>query len=343
MIGCAVSYAESGRSEARKCHQTLGRNVCSGELQMISSILSQELLKFDRQIDVKGNKKIGEGWGSVALRVKSVANDWVVRIPKYPDAPFVGGDLKREALIIKNIQGLNLPISNEIFIIEDDSGHLIAAVHQYVSGSASNRFAIHGRNSRMKLAHQIGIFLSALHQIPLTRELESAVPTIDLWTDRYVDLIERSLPKLSSRSQEWLTEVADQFWRDVDSHKISKTLIHGDLSAEHILVDEDINISGVIDFGDAMIADPALDLAGVRWAYGKRLLAQVLKTYTANGGVVDDDFLKRVEFYWKMVPLYLIADGEIFNGGQDFTDGMRQLSSRVAADSRMKKKGRVKL
>tara|TARA_B110000263_G_scaffold248542_1_gene263700 strand:- start:920 stop:1840 length:921 start_codon:yes stop_codon:yes gene_type:complete len=305
---------------------------------MISPTLIQELLKFDRQLAVKDNDKIGEGWGSVAYRMKSVANDWVVRIPKYPDAPFVGGDLRREASILRNIQGLNLPVSNEIFIIEDNCGRLIAAVHKYIHGSPSDGFAIHGRDNRVKLAHEIGYFLSALHQIPLTSELQNAVPHIDLWTDRYVDLIERSLPKLTLRSRDWLTEISNQFQRDVSSHKISKVLLHGDLSAEHILVDDDINISGVIDFGDAMIADPALDLAGVRWAYGRRLLAQVLKTYTANGCVVDDDFLKRVEFYWKMVPLYLIADGEIFNDGQDFTDGMRQLSSRVAADSRKKKK-----
>jgi thiamine kinase-like enzyme len=171
----------------------------------------------------------------------------------------------------------------------------------------------------------------------LTPELENAVPFIDLWTDRYVDLIERSLPKLSLRSRDWLREVSKEFRRELNSHKVSEVLLHGDLSAEHILVDDEINILGVIDFGDAMIADPALDLAGVRWAYGERLLGQVLEAYTANGCAVDDDFLKRVKFYWKMVPLYLIADGEIFNDGQDFTDGMRQLSARVAADSRKNK------
>lgn len=305
---------------------------------MISPTLFRELSRFDAQLTVDDNNKIGEGWGSVAYRMKSVANDWVVRIPKYPDAPFVGGDLRREASIIRNIQGSNLPVSDEIFVIEDSRGQLIAAIHKYIYGSPSNRFAIHGRNNRMKLADQIGCFLSTLHQIPLTPELEKSVPHIDLWTDRYVDLIERSLPKLSLRSRDWLREVSNEFQREVSSHKISETLLHGDLSAEHILVDDDINISGVIDFGDAMIADPALDLAGVRWAYGERLLAQVLKTYIGNGCAVDDDFLKRVEFYWKMVPLYLIADGEIFNDGQDFTDGMRQLSSRVAADSRKKRK-----
>ncbi len=308
---------------------------------MISPTLIQELSKFDTQLTVDDHNKIGEGWGSVAYRMKSVANDWVVRIPKYPDAPFVGGDLRREASIVRNIQGLNLPVSDEIFVIEDSSGRLIAAVHKYIAGSPSNGFAIQGRDNRSKLAHQIGCFLSTLHQIPLTPELESAVPFIDLWTDRYVDLIERSLPKLSLRSRDWLREVSEGFRRELNSHKVSQVLLHGDLSAEHILVDHDINISGVIDFGDAMIADPALDLAGVRWAYGERLLAQVLEAYTAYGCAVDDDFLTRVEFYWKMVPLYLIADGEIFNDGQDFTDGMRQLSARVAADSRKINRSKV--
>jgi aminoglycoside phosphotransferase (APT) family kinase protein len=35
-------------------------------------------------------------------------------------------------------------------------------------------------------------------------------------------------------------------------------LIHGDLGAEHVLVDGD-RITGVIDWGDAAIGDPAVD------------------------------------------------------------------------------------
>jgi aminoglycoside phosphotransferase (APT) family kinase protein len=38
-----------------------------------------------------------------------------------------------------------------------------------------------------------------------------------------------------------------------------RVLIHGDLGAEHVLVDAD-RITGVIDWGDAVIGDPALDL-----------------------------------------------------------------------------------
>ena len=37
-----------------------------------------------------------------------------------------------------------------------------------------------------------------------------------------------------------------------------RVLIHGDLGAEHVFVDGD-RISGVIDWGDAAIGDPALD------------------------------------------------------------------------------------
>lgn len=55
------------------------------------------------------------------------------------------------------------------------------------------------------------------------------------------------------------------FWdgvvADPASTRYTPTVIHGDLNAEHVLVD-DGQVSGVIDFGAAMIADPALDLAG---------------------------------------------------------------------------------
>jgi aminoglycoside phosphotransferase (APT) family kinase protein len=46
---------------------------------------------------------------------------------------------------------------------------------------------------------------------------------------------------------------------------VSPVLVHGDLHVRHLLVDDDGRASGVIDFGDLCLADPAVDLS---LAYG---------------------------------------------------------------------------
>jgi len=46
---------------------------------------------------------------------------------------------------------------------------------------------------------------------------------------------------------------------------VSPVVVHGDLHARHLLVDDDGQAAGVIDFGDLCLADPAVDLS---LAYG---------------------------------------------------------------------------
>ena len=60
-------------------------------------------------------------------------------------------------------------------------------------------------------------------------------------------------------------------------------LIHGDLAMEHLLVDADGNLGGVIDFGDAMVADSALDFSG----FPDELAQSVLALYTDDATTRD--------------------------------------------------------
>ena len=53
-------------------------------------------------------------------------------------------------------------------------------------------------------------------------------------------------------------------------------LCHGDIAPEHILVDEaGGRVLGLIDFGDLLVGDPAIDLAGVCYLGGDAALARL--------------------------------------------------------------------
>ena len=56
----------------------------------------------------------------------------------------------------------------------------------------------------------------------------------------------------------WLDELPDGHGLIAPEPATTLTFIHGDLGAEHVFVDGD-RITGVIDWGDAAIGDPAID------------------------------------------------------------------------------------
>ncbi|WP_424950274.1 phosphotransferase family protein [Deinococcus sp.] len=75
-------------------------------------------------------------------------------------------------------------------------------------------------------------------------------------------------------------------------------LIHGDLAAEHLLigapsVPEQGRATGLIDWSDSVLGDPALDLAGLLHWGGVRMLKAALESY----GGADRATLRRAQWY----------------------------------------------
>ena len=62
----------------------------------------------------------------------------------------------------------------------------------------------------------------------------------------------------------------------VSPHRV---VIHGDLVVEHLLLDDETEqLSGIIDFGDVALGDPAQDFLGF-WAYGADAVARAVELY----------------------------------------------------------------
>jgi aminoglycoside 2''-phosphotransferase len=78
--------------------------------------------------------------------------------------------------------------------------------------------------------------------------------------------------------------------------------LHGDLCADHILFDPKKRvITGIIDWGDSTIGDPAFDFLGIIDDYDKNFAQQVLTNYL---GPIDESFLIRAEFYSNLFPFF---------------------------------------
>ncbi|MGY1644419.1 phosphotransferase [Geodermatophilus sp. SYSU D00703] len=81
-------------------------------------------------------------------------------------------------------------------------------------------------------------------------------------------------------------------------------LAHADLGAEHVL-ERDGRLTGVIDWSDAAVTDPALDLARLYRDFGPRFLAEALRAY----GHDTPGFRRRITFFARCAALEDLAHG----------------------------------
>jgi aminoglycoside phosphotransferase (APT) family kinase protein len=133
-----------------------------------------------------------------------------------------------------------------------------------------------------RMAPQIGGFLSGLHGADVNA-LRSPLPVSSISevlgearADAMGELekLERVMP--GGLSPRWRTYVEQG--AAVDSPSDAVVLVHGDLAAEHFLVERG-TLSGVIDWSELAISSPALDLAALLHWGGDALADEALKFY----------------------------------------------------------------
>ena len=285
-------------------------------------------------------EEIGRGWSAIAYRVPDRddrGGDWVLRIPHGDSFEQVTGDIEREVRLLPVLEAAGLPTPREARGLYSDGGELLAALHRLVEGEPATPDRARGRGGRRwrtALARRMGEFLAALHAIPAPVARAAGVREVDLWTERYLPMLEACRSLLGPRSIEWLDATVARFVAEGGMDGAPRVLHHGDLAAEHILVDEAGELSGVIDFGDALIADPALDFGALLVAYGPAFMERTIEAYEACGGEIDPHLRRRARFYADVVPVFLVRYGHAFNDGQDRIDGLRQFAARAAAATR---------
>lgn len=182
-------------------------------------------------------------------------------------------------------------------------------------------------NQRERIADQLAGFLTTVHEIPksIAREFGVSEPDPrkdfdDLRRDTEALVLPRLAPHEVAVVRAFLTEMA------AESRSVHPTtLIHGDLSGEHILWDAENQQVNIIDFSDRSIGDLALDFAGLH-AYGSEFLEQVLERYR---GPKDEGTLQRARLYFRRGALETMAQS--FQGYPcTFEEGYAEFLARFA-------------
>ena len=177
--------------------------------------------------------------------------------------------------------------------------------------------------------------VNELHSFPITRAIQTGVQghTPAQWRERYqeryADLQVRVFPLLDKESRAKSEQLWEDFLNNETIFAFRPVLIHCDLACEHIFCDPVRGVlTGVIDWGDATIGDPALDFVGLHHGRGSELTEHVLACYK---GTVDAAFWKRMNFYLCYRPFSELLYGVYSNSEKFIAKGIEGLHSMFRA------------
>lgn len=154
-----------------------------------------------------------------------------------------------------------------------------------------------------RIAADLGAFLAALHRIDAAQAAAAGAPASSSGR-AFAALATEMLPALRSVLTPREYAVVVDWWgallADGTMHAYAPTLRHGDLWYGNVLIDERAGrVSGVLDWEEAAIGDPAQDFA-TQFHLGDRFAALVIDEYRAAGGIVDGDLPRRARKLWEL-------------------------------------------
>ncbi len=235
--------------------------------------------------------------------VIEVDGEWIFRFARNH---YAGNLLKREKVLLPKLRTvLPLPIPFIQYSGPDWIGYR-KIMGEMITAEVYQAFQ---EEEKKRCASQLGTFLTALHAFPveeariggLTRQWSG-------WFPEGVQVFKTEvLPRFSETVQKNILAFFDTFM----SYPFAETVTHGDLFLRHSFFDRrNKEISGIIDFGDATIGDPARDFQCILDSSDPGFLGLVLSSYQ---GREDPHLVDRV-LMWNRLAL-LLDTPDIFDDG----------------------------
>ncbi|WP_163779384.1 phosphotransferase family protein [Myxococcus vastator] len=183
-----------------------------------------------------------------------------------------------------------------------------------------------GRLDLSGLGRGLGAFLGTLHALDPAEADALGVPgdddpELEAWSAAAVDDLRLAAEHGHvdpSRAADWEQRLRV---RPTEGRGAPR-LVHGDFAAEHVLVDARGAPTGVIDWSDACVGDPARDLAGLLHWGGAPMLASALETY----GAVSPAVLTRARWFAACRAVADIAFGQTLGRPEYLAAGQRALT-----------------
>jgi aminoglycoside 2''-phosphotransferase len=270
---------------------------------------------------------LGEGWDSVALLVNGQD---VFRLAKRPDAAVRQA---REAALLPLLEArLPVPIPRYTATWHDPAwpglrivgyrllpgNPLMASIPR--RSSHANQPGSSLTATQVQQAEELGAFLRALHAVPVevarrhgAMGSDDAAGRREAYRSFFATIRAEMAPLFTAQEQAAILAFWSRYLEDDTCFAFIPTLVHRDLITEHVLWNPTTgSLTGVIDWGDAGIDDPAVDFAGLRRQLGEAFARQMLAAYVSDSprDMTMTTMLHRMDFYAGMEPFHEIHFGQ---------------------------------
>ena len=251
-----------------------------------------------------------EGWDTVATAVEG---RWLDRVPRFPDAE---AQLRNEVRLMPRLAPL-LPLAVPVPIVLDESP--LRVRHRLVPGELATGAPLgHADGLRM------GEFLRALHDMPVSIYVESGIPEATAARAELLATLERMLHRVQPLLPAEQQDAGQELLRRI-ALRTPAALVHGDLAAHHVTSDDD-GIVGILDWKDARVADPAVDLAWPLYGAPEPFAEGVVTAY----GVTDDELARALDWH-RLAPWYEVMWGQGPGGAEFVESGLRGITTRLGS------------
>ncbi|MGH8835823.1 MAG: phosphotransferase family protein [Actinomycetes bacterium] len=238
--------------------------------------------------------RLGAGLENVAYEVNG---DLIVRFSVAPDPAGRAAAVQREAGVLEIVDSVSpLAVPKPVFVATE----LGCLAYRKVLGIPLLDLPQSDRSDlAASVGTELGRFLSVLNALPVDR-MRELVDVDDQpfegWRADAADLygtVAQAIP-------EAFQSAIGAFLRappSTEDHPL--VFSHNDLGIEHVLVDPNTGaISGIIDWSDVAIVDPAFDIGLIYRDLGPVALAAAVSSYRAGGNHAEDaNLVERATFY----------------------------------------------
>lgn len=179
------------------------------------------------------------------------------------------------------------------------------------------------------LACDVANLLVELHGLQITEELGECLPTPRAhWNElgRLRNTLAPALRELFSPAEyRVISGWWDSFLADAHMHIYTPLFQHGDFWHENLLLDERSGrLSGLVDFENAALGDPAQDFATLLHL-GRSFTNAVMREYEAAGGILDEGLLYRTQRLWELREFVGIGFAIRTTNQKEFDDALVKL------------------
>lgn len=266
-------------------------------------------------------ERLGEGTDHVAYRV---AGRLIVRFAMEPDASARAELTRRELDLLRAVAGVSpLAVPAPVFA-DPDAGCLayvaLPGVPLLTLGAAERASRAAG------VTRELGAFLAALHRLPAASmgelvEIDQRPP--GEWREEAAATYASVAGALPAAYRPAVSAFLAAPPPEAPFGDVRPAFTHNDLGIEHVLVDPATGrVTGVIDWSDAAVADPAADFARLERDLGPAAVDAALAAYGEGGGA-DGSALAhlraRAAFYARCLVLEDLAFG-LETGGDVYVE-----------------------